>query len=49
MIWKRHYEVQSNPLKKSYLYAQWLKMHAFERKMCRRFDSRFPFANLSLI
>jgi sugar transferase (PEP-CTERM/EpsH1 system associated) len=39
MIWKRHYEVQSNPLKKSYLYAQWLKMRAFERKMCRRFDS----------
>ena len=39
VIWKRHYEVQSNPLKKSYLYAQWLKLRAFERKMCRRFDS----------
>lgn len=39
MIWKRHYEVQSNPIKKSYLFAQWLKMRAFERKMCRRFDS----------
>ena len=39
MIWKRHYEVNNNPLKKSYLYTQWLKMRAFERKMCRRFDS----------
>jgi len=39
MIWKRHYEVQSNPLKKAYLGKQWLKMRAFERKMCRRFDS----------
>lgn len=39
MIWKRHYEVQSNLIKKSYLFWQWLKMRAFERKMCRRFDS----------
>lgn len=39
MIWKRHYEVQSNPLKKAYLYGQWLKMRAFERKMCGRFDT----------
>jgi sugar transferase (PEP-CTERM/EpsH1 system associated) len=39
MIWKRHYEVQSNPLKKSYLGTQWLKMRTFEGKMCRRFDS----------
>jgi glycosyltransferase involved in cell wall biosynthesis len=39
MIWKRHYEVQSNLIKKAYLFAQWLKMRAFERKMCRRFDS----------
>lgn len=39
MIWKRHYEVQSNPIKKAYLLGQWLKMRAFERKMCRRFDA----------
>src|SRR5216683_5537141 len=38
MIWKRHYEVQANPLKKSYLYGQWRKMKAFEGMMCRRFD-----------
>lgn len=39
MIWKRHCEVQSNPLKKAYLFAQWKKMSAFERRMCRSFDA----------
>jgi polysaccharide biosynthesis protein PslH len=39
MIWKRHYEVQSNPIKKAYLYGQWQKMRRFEREMCGRFDS----------
>jgi sugar transferase (PEP-CTERM/EpsH1 system associated) len=39
MIWKRHYEVQTNPAKKAYLYRQWRKMHAFEEAMCRRFDT----------
>jgi sugar transferase (PEP-CTERM/EpsH1 system associated) len=39
MIWKRHYEVQHNLLKKSYLFLEWLKMRAFERRMCRRFDA----------
>lgn len=39
MIWKRHYEVQSNPVKKAYLYGQWQKMRRFEREMCSRFDS----------
>ena len=39
MIWKRHYEVQTNPVKKAYLYGQWKKMRRFEREMCRRFDS----------
>ena len=38
MIWKRHYEVQTNPIKKVYLYGQWRKMRRFEREMCRRFD-----------
>ncbi len=38
MIWKRHYEVQANPLKKAYLYGQWLKMRSFEGRMCRSFD-----------
>src|SRR5258706_524354 len=26
MIWQRHYEVQTNPIKKAYLYGQWRKM-----------------------
>jgi polysaccharide biosynthesis protein PslH len=38
MIWKRHYKVQSNPVKKAYLFAQWRKMQRFERSSCRRFD-----------
>ena len=45
MIWKRYYEVQNNPLKKSYLYTQWRKMRAFERNMCRRFDSVVAVSN----
>lgn len=39
MIWKRHCEVQTNPVKKAYLHGQWQKMRRFEREMCRRFDS----------
>jgi glycosyltransferase involved in cell wall biosynthesis len=39
MIWKRHYEVQRNPLKKAYLYGQWRKSFAYERAACRRFDA----------
>ncbi|MBA3442658.1 MAG: glycosyltransferase [Pyrinomonadaceae bacterium] len=38
MIWKRHYEVQTNPLKKVYLYDQWRKTRRFEHSACRRFD-----------
>ena len=39
MIWKRHYEVQTNAAKRAYLYRQWQKMRAFEAEMCPRFDS----------
>lgn len=38
MIWKRHYEVQSNPVKRAYLYQQWRKTWKYERSACRRFD-----------
>ena len=38
MIWKRHYEVQANVVKKAYLHRQWQKMLAFEAKTCRQFD-----------
>jgi glycosyltransferase involved in cell wall biosynthesis len=39
LIWKRHYQSQTDPLKKPYLYLQWLKMRRFERKACSSFDS----------
>jgi glycosyltransferase involved in cell wall biosynthesis len=39
MIWKRHYEVQKNPLKRSFLLGQWEKMKRFEGEMCRLFDT----------
>jgi len=38
MIWKRHYQVASNPLKKMYLYGQWLKTRTYEKTRCRLFD-----------
>lgn len=38
MIWKRHYEVQQNPLKKAYLFNQWRKTRSYEAAACRRFD-----------
>jgi glycosyltransferase involved in cell wall biosynthesis len=38
MIWKRHYEVQPNALKKAYLKNQWLKTLDYERKVSDRFD-----------
>jgi polysaccharide biosynthesis protein PslH len=38
MIWKRHAEVQNNPLKHTYLSGQWRQMQAFENVMCRRVD-----------
>lgn len=38
MIWERHYKVQTNPLKRAYLYNQWLRTRAFESATCRRFD-----------
>lgn len=39
MIWQRHYEVQSNSVKKFYLREQWQKMRSFERDACRGFDA----------
>ncbi len=39
MIWKRHFEVQSNALKKTYLRGQWRKMERFEKEACLRFDA----------
>lgn len=38
MIWKRHYQVQKNLLKKAYLYHQWRKSHRYELDASQRFD-----------
>ncbi len=38
MIWRRHYEVQAQPLKKAYLKGQWEKSVAYEKAACQRFD-----------
>lgn len=37
-IWRRHYEVQTNAVKKRYLYWQWRKMRKFEESACRRVE-----------
>jgi len=38
MIWKRHYEIQKNPLKRAFLYDQWRKTWRYERSACQKFD-----------
>ncbi|NOT22632.1 MAG: glycosyltransferase [Nitrospiraceae bacterium] len=38
MIWQRHYEEQTNPLKKAYLCNQWKKTQQYEKAACHRFD-----------
>ena len=37
-IWRRHFEVRSNPLARSYFRRQWQRMERFEQAECRRFD-----------
>ena len=39
MIWKRHFEVEGNAAKKTYLRDQWRKMGRFEKEMCLHFDA----------
>ncbi|MBO0722349.1 MAG: glycosyltransferase, partial [Blastocatellia bacterium] len=38
MIWRRHYEVQTHPVRKAYLRNQWEKARNYEREECRRYD-----------
>lgn len=38
MIWRRHFEVQKNSLKKMYLKNQWRKSFDYEKAVCRKFD-----------
>jgi polysaccharide biosynthesis protein PslH len=37
-IWKRHAEVERNPLKRAYLRLQWRRAVRYEGAACRRFD-----------
>lgn len=37
-IWRRHFEVRSNPVARQYFRSQWRRMERFERAECRRFD-----------
>ena len=37
MIWKRNFQVETQPLKKAYFYLQWKKMEAFERRYFTKF------------
>ena len=38
MIWRRHYEVAKNPIKKAYFEMQWKRMQRFEEESCKQFD-----------
>jgi glycosyltransferase involved in cell wall biosynthesis len=38
-IWRRHYETQTNPVKRAFFYSQWQKMERYERSACRAFDA----------
>jgi sugar transferase (PEP-CTERM/EpsH1 system associated) len=37
-IWRRHFEINDNPLKKGYLYIDYQKFFKFEKMACARFD-----------
>lgn len=37
-IWRRHYESQTNPIKKALYWQQWRRMLRFERQTLARFD-----------
>jgi polysaccharide biosynthesis protein PslH len=39
MIWQRHADVATNPLKKAYFASQWQRMRRFEAAECRRMHS----------
>ena len=37
-IWRRHFEVTTNPLKKAYLYIDFQKFYNFEKLACSKYD-----------
>ena len=38
MIWRRQFEVQTQPITRAYFRQQWRRMWEYERDACRRFD-----------
>jgi sugar transferase (PEP-CTERM/EpsH1 system associated) len=38
MIWRRHAEVASTPIRRAYMRSQWRRMRAHEERECARFD-----------
>jgi sugar transferase (PEP-CTERM/EpsH1 system associated) len=40
-IWRRHFAVNRNPLKKAYLYIDYRKYFKYEKMACRKFDDVF--------
>ena len=38
MIWRRQFEVQTQPITRAYFRQQWRRMQEYERDACRRFD-----------
>jgi glycosyltransferase involved in cell wall biosynthesis len=39
MIWQRHSEMQTNRIRRAFFRDQWRKMYAYERAICRRFNT----------
>ncbi len=39
MIWRRHADVASNPLKKAFMISQWKRSVRYEARTCKRFDA----------
>jgi glycosyltransferase involved in cell wall biosynthesis len=48
-IWRRHYQTNSNPLAKAYLFMDYLKMKRFEHKACASFDRVLAVSHSDLI
>ncbi len=39
ILWERTYRNEKNPAKRAYFYAQYLKMRAYERKLCTHYQA----------
>ncbi|MEZ4298587.1 MAG: glycosyltransferase [Polyangiaceae bacterium] len=39
ILWERTYKNEKNPVKRAYFYAQYLKMRAYEDKLCHRYQT----------